>query len=141
MAPTTGEHLLVEERAHQLLVGAVAQGLGLLVNAGGMAGWVGGALFGEAPGEDLLGGPVVDGVGGDLDLEHAVGQVLADAALGQARAAGSPFEGLELAAPFVDGDDAALGVKVGLDLVVFVLAGDLADPAARAVARRARRAR
>lgn len=36
----------------------------------------------------VLGGPGVDGVGGDLDLEHAVGQVLAHERLGEPGAPG-----------------------------------------------------
>src|SRR5512133_1683730 len=58
--------LLGEERAHQLLVGAVPQRLRLASDGGGVVGGVGGAFLGDAPGEDLLGGPGVDGVGGDL---------------------------------------------------------------------------
>ncbi len=105
-----------------------------MVDGGGVVGGVGGALVGEAAGEDLLGGPGVDGVGGGFDFEHAVGDVLGDALLGQAGAAGGAFELAEFAAAFVDGDGPGFRVELGLDGLVFVFAGDLADPAAGTVA-------
>src|SRR3712207_7710488 len=43
-------------------------------------------------------------VGGHLDLEHSVGEVFADACLGQAGAASGALERLELPAAFIDGD-------------------------------------
>ncbi len=48
--------------------------------------------------------------------------------------AGGALKRLELAPALVDGDDAALGLELGLDVGVLVLAGDLANPAARVVA-------
>ena len=44
------------------------------------------------------------------------------------------LERLELAAALVDGDDPGLGLELGLDVGVLVLARDLAHPAARVVA-------
>ena len=44
------------------------------------------------------------------------------------------LERLELAPALVDGDDAGLGLELGLDVGVLVLAGDLAHPAASVVA-------
>jgi hypothetical protein len=99
------EYFLVEERAHQLFVGAVAECLGFVVDAGGVLDRVVGAFFAEAAGEDLLCGPVVDGVGGDFDFEHPVGEILADAAFWQAGSARRAFERFEFAAAFINGDD------------------------------------
>jgi hypothetical protein len=48
--------------------------------------------------------------------------------------AGGAFQRLELAPALVHGNDAALGLELGLDRRVFVFASDLADPAARVVA-------
>jgi len=62
------------------------------------------------------GGPAVDGVGGDFDFEHPVGEILAYAAFRQAGFAGGAFKRLELAAAFVDGDDPRFGVKARFDL-------------------------
>ena len=75
------EYFLVEERAHEFFVGAVAQSLGFVVDGGGVLAGVARAFFCEVPGEDLLRGPAVDGVGGDFDFEHPVGEIFADTAL------------------------------------------------------------
>ena len=82
------EHLGVEEGLHQLVVGAVAEHLRLDADGGGVLGRVGRPLAGQPVLEDPLGGPPVDGVGGDLDLEHPVGHVLAHARAGEAGAGG-----------------------------------------------------
>ena len=61
----------------------------LEADRGGVLGGVGGPLAGEAPRRgSRSAAQAVDGVGGGLDLEHAVGQVLAHAALGVARRGG-----------------------------------------------------
>jgi hypothetical protein len=125
------EDLGFEERLHQFVVGAVAESLLFVVNGGGVFGGVGGAFFGQAPGEDLFGGPGVDGVGGGFDFEHAVGDVFRDALFGVPGAPGGAFELAELLAAFIDGHDPGLGIKVGLDQLVLVFAGDLADPSPR----------
>ena len=136
------EDLGVEERAHQLLVRAVAQRLGLVAERVGVLDRVVAQLAGEPAGDDLLGRPLVDGVGGGLDLEHAVRQVLAHARGLEPGAAGGALERLELRPALVDGDDAALGIEVRLDQRVLVLARDLARPSRwRGGARSAPRAR
>jgi hypothetical protein len=94
------EYFFVEEGAHEFFVGAVAEGLGFAVDGGGVFGGVVGSFFLEAAGEDFVGGPAVDGVGGDFDFEHAVGQVFAGALFGEAGAAGGAFEGFEFASAF-----------------------------------------
>src|SRR5712691_10199924 len=75
-----------------------------------------------------------DGVRGHLDLEHPVGDVLAHTRLSKAGVAGGALERLELAPSFVDGHGAGLGLELGFDVGVLVLAGDLAHPAARVMA-------
>lgn len=45
------------ERLHELVVRAVAERLVFVVSGGGVLGRVGGALFGEPAGEDLVRGP------------------------------------------------------------------------------------
>ena len=113
-------------------MGAVAEGLGLVAERMGVLDRVVAQLAGQAAGDDPLGGPVIDGVGGDLDLEHAVGEVLAHARGLEPGASRGPLERLELGPALVDGDDAALGVEVRLDQGVLVLAGDsLTQPLAR----------
>jgi hypothetical protein len=104
------------------------------VHGGGELTRLGGPLARQPAFEDPCGGPRVDGVGSDLDLEHAVGDVLAYARLPEAGVAGGALERLELASAFVDGDDAGLGVELGFDVRVLVLAGDLPYPAAGVVA-------
>jgi hypothetical protein len=89
-----------------------AECLGFVVDAGGVLDRVAGAFFGQAAGEDLLCGPVVDGVGGDFDFEHPVGEVFADAAFWQAGFARGAFERFEFAAAFIDGDDPRLWIEV-----------------------------
>lgn len=127
------EHLGTEETSHQLLVGTVAQQLRLQADRAGVLGSVGGSLPGQPALQDLLRRPPVDGVGRDLDLEHPVRNVLADTRPRQAGLAGGTLEGLELAPPLIDRHDAGLGLELGLDVGVVVLAGDLAYPAARVV--------
>jgi hypothetical protein len=91
-----------------------------------------GSFFLEAAGEDFVVSRAVDGVGGDLEFEHAVGQVFADAMFGDANATGGSFERFEFAAAFVDADGSGLGVDGGFGFSVFVLASDLAYPQSKA---------
>src|SRR3954462_5384981 len=121
----TAEDLRVQERAHQLLVRAVPQRLGLVAQRVGVLDRVAAQLARQTAGDDLLRRPLVDRVGGRFDLEHPVGQVLAHPGGPQAGAAGGALERLELRAALVDGDDAALRVEVRFDQRVLVLAGDL----------------
>ena len=79
----------------------MAERLRLEADGGGVLGRVGGPLAGKPPLEDPLGGPPVDGVRGDLDLEHPVGHVLAHARACESGAAGGALERLELAAALV----------------------------------------
>ena len=113
------------ERLHELVVRAVAERLVFVANGGGVLGRVGGALFGEPAGEDLVRGPGVDGVRGRLNLEHPVRHVLRDPLLGVPAAAGSALELPKLLAALIDGDDPGLGIELGLDQLVLILAGDL----------------
>ena len=122
------EDLFFQEGVHQLVMGAVTQCLMLGVDRGGVFPGLGWALFGEAASEDLLGGPGVDGVGGGFDLEHPERHVLRSAFFGVTGAAGGALQGAELAAAFIHGHDAGLGIKLGLDRLVLVFAGDLAAP-------------
>ena len=119
---------------HEFVVGAVAQRLMLLVHRGGVLGGLGGPFLGKTAGQDLLSGPGVDGVGGGLDLEHAVGDVFGRPLLGVSGASGGALELAELAAAFIHGDHAGVGIEVSFDQLVLVLACDLADPAGGAVA-------
>ena len=107
------EYFLVEERAHEFFVGAVAEGLGFALDGGGVFGGIVGSFFLDTAGEDFVRGPAVDGVCGDFDFEHAVGQVFAGALFGETGAAGGAFEGFEFAAALVDGDRAGFGVEGG----------------------------
>src|SRR3954453_3878310 len=91
-AHAAAEDLRVQERAHQLLVRAVPQRLGLVAQRVGVLDRVAAQLAGQAAGDDLLGRPLVDGVGGGLDFEHAVGQVLAHAGGPEPGAAGGALE-------------------------------------------------
>ena len=125
------EHFVVAEGAHELFVGAVAEGLGFVVDGESVFGGVVGSFFLEAAGEDFVGGPAVDGVGGDFDFEHPVGQVFAGALFREAGAASGSFERFEFAAAFVDGDGAGFGVEGGFGLGVLVFARDLAYPSRR----------
>src|SRR5262249_48944223 len=84
--------------------------------------------------EDPLGGPPVDSVCCDLHLQHPVRDVFAHARTEQARLTCSTLERLELAPTLVDSNDPSLRLELRLDVGVLVLAGDLADPAARMVA-------
>jgi hypothetical protein len=112
----------------------VSEKLGLDADGRGVLGGVAGPLTREPPLDNPLCGPPVDGVGGHLDLEHPVRDVLADGRTAQAGAPGGPLQRPELPPALVDGDDAGLGFELGLDGGVFVLAGDLAHPAASMVA-------
>src|SRR5581483_4174533 len=130
----TLENFRAEKGLHQLVVSPMAEQLRLDADGGSVFQRVGRSLPRETPLEDPFGRPPVDGVGGDLDLEHAVGNVLAHTAAGEAGLAGSALEGLELTTALVDGDDTRLGLELGLDVGILVLAGDLAYPARRVVA-------
>lgn len=88
-----------------------------------------GALFGHSAGEDLFGRPCIDRVGGGLDLEHPVRDVLGHSLLGVAGASGATLEFAELTSALVHRHDPGLGVELGLDHLVLILAGDLAHPA------------
>jgi hypothetical protein len=76
-------------------VRAVAQRLGLEADLARVLGRVD-RSFAGAPLEQSLGRPVVDGVGGRLDLEDPVRDVLLNATLGQARATGGALQRTEL---------------------------------------------
>src|SRR3989442_2298541 len=102
------EDLGAEEGLHQLVVGAVAEHLGLDADRAGVLSRVRRALAGQPAFEDPFGGPPEDAVGCNLDLEHAVGNVLAHARAGQARVAGGALERFEFASALVDGDGAGL---------------------------------
>src|SRR5215218_10327672 len=96
------EDLGIEEGAHELLVCAVAERLCLVAERVGVLDGIVAQLAGEAAGDDLLGGPLIHGVGGDLDLEHAVGEVLAHAGRLEAGTPRRAFERLELGPALVD---------------------------------------
>jgi hypothetical protein len=77
--------------------------LGFAADSRRVFGGVARTVLSEATGEDLVGRPCVDGVGGDLDFEHAIREVRAHTTLRKAAAARAVDEGTTLTALLADG--------------------------------------